>query len=240
MKLRNIALGGALVLLSVPAWAGTYFGGFEDTIGGDYDFNDIVFTITGATLVTSTGSYFADSPAALLASNDSGSPFWNNTSSDPDHAHDNIGYCVYGDATDSGTCERNGPYDVTAFYLALKSDGKSSVNDVTFFSAGAGQVLVGITADNDTLYWRNVDQPGSLHALGTGTTAITPDASGFVLVATAMVPGGATTTFTSNVTASDGESHFAFFSTTAPEPGTIALLGCGLVGIGVWRARRKA
>jgi hypothetical protein len=42
MKLRNIALGGALVLLSVPAWASTYYGGFEDPVGGDYDFNDIV------------------------------------------------------------------------------------------------------------------------------------------------------------------------------------------------------
>ena len=104
MNLRNIALGGALILLSVPAWAATYYGGFEDTIGGDYDFNDIVFKITGATLVTTTGSFFGDTAAALLASNDSGSPFWNNTSFDPDTAHDNVGYCVYGDATDPGTC----------------------------------------------------------------------------------------------------------------------------------------
>jgi hypothetical protein len=133
MKLRNIALGGALVLLSVPAWASTYYGGFEDTVGGDYDFNDIVFQIPGATLITNTGSYFGDTAAALLASNDSGSPFWNHTSSDADPAHDNIGYCVYGDAADPGACGGNGPFSVQASYLAAKADGKSSVNDVSSF-----------------------------------------------------------------------------------------------------------
>jgi hypothetical protein len=73
-----------------------------------------------------------------------------------------------------------------------------------------------------------------------GTTAITSDGSGFVLIAQATPPGGVTTTFTSNVAnGTDGESHFAFFAAT-PEPGTMALLGFGLVTIGFWRNRRKS
>jgi uncharacterized membrane protein YgdD (TMEM256/DUF423 family) len=126
----------------------------------------------------------------------------------------------------------------------LKTDGKSSVNDVSFISATAagagGQILVTITSDTDTLGWRSVDDPSStFHALTLGTTAITPDASGFVLVAQAMIPGGVTTTFASNVAASDGESHLAFFAAT-PKPGTMTLLGLGLVTIGFWRSRRKS
>ena len=239
MKLQKIALGGALMLLAAPLWAGTYYGGFEDTNGGDYDYNDIVFKITGATL-NSSGSFFGETAAALLASNDSGSPFWNHTSSDPDTAHDNIGYCVYGDAADSGACGGLAALDPVAAYLAA-SNGVNSANDITFTSTGGttGTVLLEITSATDTLGWYNLDTPGTITVLGAGLNSITPDAQGkFGLVG--IVNG--TTKFYSNDTSAtplgDSVSHFALFET--PEPGTMAMLGLGLVTIGFWRNRRKA
>ena len=235
MKLQTIALGGALMLLAAPLWAGTYYGGFEDTVGGDYDYNDIVFKITGATL-HSSGSWFGEGPTTL---DDSGSPFWNHTSFDPDTLHDNIGYCIYGDAADPGTCGGHGPFDVGASYLAA-ANGIHSVNDITFTSDGGttGTVLLEITSATDVLGWYNVDAPGTITFLSSGTNSITPDASGFGLVGRV---NGSTFYYSNNTAATplgDSVSHFALFAT--PEPGTMAMLGLGLLTIGFWRNHRKA
>jgi hypothetical protein len=228
------------MLLAAPLWAGTYYGGFEDTVGGDYDYNDIVFKITGATL-NSNGSWFAPGPTTL---DDSGSPFWNHTSSDTDHAHDNIGYCVYGDTADSGSCGGQGPFDVGASYLAA-ADGVHSVNDVVFTPDGgpAGTVLLTITADTDQLGWYNIDNPTVITYLTGGGVAntITLDGSGSGFGLVGNVNPGNKNFYSNDTTGTplgDSVSHFAFFAT--PEPDTMALLGFGLVTIGFWRNRKKA
>ena len=233
MKLKKIAIGGAFILMAMPAWAGTYYGGFEDTVGGDYDYNDLVFKITGATL-NSSGSLFSE---PVL--NDSGNVFWDHNSSDPNHADDNIGFCIYGGP--AGSCEGNGPFDHNVSYLAA-ADGIHSANDITFTADGAvGTVLLTITADTDTLGWYNLDDPGTIHSMSFGQNAINADASGFGLVGT-VNPGA--TNFYSNGTAAtplgDTQSHFAIFADNTPEPATMALVGSGLLAIGFWRRRKKA
>src|SRR3954452_14812938 len=93
MNLRRLSLIGAALLMSIPTFASTYYGGFEDTKGGDYDYNDIVFTLSGnrLTLNTSDGHWYNKPTLGT-----SGTPFWNNASWD--NGDKNIGFCVYGGA----------------------------------------------------------------------------------------------------------------------------------------------
>ena len=79
MSLRRLSLVGTAHLMSVPALASTYYGGFEDFKGGDYDYNDIVFTVSGngLTLNTSDGRWYSKPTLGT-----GGVPFWNNASYD--------------------------------------------------------------------------------------------------------------------------------------------------------------
>ena len=67
---RWILVGAAAALLTSPAFATTYCGGFEDTSGSgaDYDYNDLIFSITGTnlTLHTATGVWFNRASAGVL------------------------------------------------------------------------------------------------------------------------------------------------------------------------------
>jgi hypothetical protein len=119
MNLRKLSLMGAALLMAVPAFANTYYGGFEDLKGGDYDYNDIVFTLSGSglTLNTQDGKWF-NKPTTLSTS----TAFWNNTSWDG--PKENIGYCIYG----GGNCGTG--LSSTAQYLANKSS-KSSKSPLT-------------------------------------------------------------------------------------------------------------
>ena len=236
-----------LFFLTTPMWAGTVYGGFEDLVGGDYDYNDVVFSISGVTLNQTGGSFYSYSASSLLASNDSGRPFWNNNSYDSDRAHDNIGYCVYGDASDSGACAgHNSGYAPTDQYLATSTG--ASVTNVTFTpQAGASaSVLLTITSDTDTLYWYDVNTPSSLHQITSGTTITTGnnDTDAFGIAA-----NNGSTTFYSQVDVKGNNggdpssvSHFAFFenATSTPEPGSMFLLGSALTGMGLFARRKRA
>src|SRR5438128_1528538 len=128
MNLGRLSLISAALLMSVPAFAGTYYGGFEDVKGGDYDYNDIVFTLSGngLTLNTSDGHWYNKPTLGT-----SGIPFWNNTSYDG--GNKNIGFCVYG----GGNCGAG--LSPTAQYLASNNTHKTgSANDVSF-SIGVNQ-----------------------------------------------------------------------------------------------------
>src|SRR5579875_3982383 len=107
MKSMKAIISAVAFLLTVPVWAqsNTYFGGFEDTTGrsSDYDYNDVVFSISGSGLTLDYGSQGAW--YAAVTPNNNGNPFWDNTSSDTPGATNNVGFCMYGAAS---TCDGHG------------------------------------------------------------------------------------------------------------------------------------
>jgi len=236
MNIRILALLGSALLLSVPTFASTYYGGFEDTQGSssDYDYNDIVFSLSGANLtMNAPGAALYNEP--VLGT--SGKPFWNNTSYDgPKY---NIGYCIYG----GGSCG-NG-IAPGAQYLASSTNKNASANDVTFSVTGSvsADVYLQITADTDTLGWYSTSDPNhAVHLLNKGGAlglfSFNPNGS-FGLVA----ENGRGNTYYSQTWlnpngSQDDLSHFAMFS-AAPEPGAMGTMAGGLIGLGMLFRRRK-
>jgi hypothetical protein len=236
-----ILVGAAAALLTSPAFATTYYGGFEDTSGSgaDYDYNDLIFNVTGTnlTLHTTTGVWFNRSSAGVLntgagAAGLAGTPFWNNSSLDGAGGM-NAGWAIYGGGAINGGVAL-APGDQ---YLATAAGG--SVNDV-FFSVDGNvteQVVISITAATDSLGWQ-LRSGGPITLFGAGVQGATFTPGGdFVLIGN--VGGGAS--FASNTAAADGVSHLAFFGTAVPEPSSIGLLGFALLGSGLaFRKRMKS
>lgn len=227
MQIRKLLL--ILGLAASLASASTYYGGLEDTpITGDKDFNDLTFTITGATLMQ-TGGVFTNLTAAMALSN-SGTPFWNNVSGDG--FHDNIGDFWEGEGGYSG-----GAIGPNLQYLATPSGGMVS----TVFFTGGGQVTItgGITADHDTLEVCYVSNcAGTLQVVNGSLTQTFTQAWEVV----GVVNGGQK--YYSD--ASEGQSSaFAFAQSSlgnnvspTPEPTTFALLGAGLLAVGFVKRKR--
>lgn len=223
----------AAIALAVPTWANTYFGGFDDTIGtpqvtSDYDYNDLVFSISGQNLnLISNGTWYTKPNLGT-----SGTPFWNNHSFDG--ANMNIGYCIYG----GGNCGAG--LDPSALYLA--SHSQQSVDDVYFSVSGplTGEIDIKYAGDHNSLGWYSVSSPNTIHWLspsdGVGDVfSFTPNGD-FGLVAT----NGLGQDFYSQdcYGAQDDQSHFAFFATDAPEPGQVGLLAIGLLGVSLFLKKR--
>jgi hypothetical protein len=238
MNLRKLSLLGAALLVSVPAFATTYYGGFEDlAVISDYDYNDIVFTLSGngLTLNTSDGHWYNKPTLGT-----SGTPFWNNSSWDG--TAKNIGYCVYG----GGNCGAG--LSSTAQYLADNTRHTGSANDVTFSVDPKQKVTADIdmeiTAGSDMLGYYNVSNADNIHWLNThgqtGDFKFTPTGN-FGLVAENSL-GQKFYSQTNYDCLQDDVSHFAFFgdNAAAPEPGAVGLMGGGLLVTGALFRRRKA
>jgi|tagenome__1003787_1003787.scaffolds.fasta_scaffold20985605_4 hypothetical protein len=235
MTLKSLALIGATLLLSAPGFAATYFGGFEDTVKhGDYDYNDIVFSLsgTGLTLHTTDGAWYAQPSLAT-----SGTPFWNNASGDGSKY--NVGYCIYG----GGNCNRGVALDPGASYLAKTGNRSASANDVSFTTSGpvSADVELEISADTDVLGWYSLSNPGDIHWLNgfgqTGLFHFTPQGSFGIAANNGIFALG--DTFYSSQVVKAATSQFAFFGSPVPEPGAMSLVGGGLLAAGLFFRKRQ-
>lgn len=239
MRWKEWVLGLSTLLVASPLLATTYFGGFEDAAGSgsDYDFNDLVYTLSGSslTLHTGTGSWLNQSSAGTLNTNSFqagplGTPFWNNNSQDGSGGY-NIGWCMWG----GGACNGGVGLAPGSQYLATANGG--SVNDVYFSSNGSVTEQVNFAValiKQSALGWELTSGVGGVHLFSIGVqgpVTFTPGGDFFL-----VVQSFSGTTYDSNAAASDGFSHFAFFTTpttATPEPSTIGLLGFALVGLSV-------
>ncbi len=243
MKLTKWALTGVALVMAAPMFAGTYFGGMEDWNGLDYDYNDVVFSLSGSglTLNSATGKWFAE---PVLGT--SGTPFWNHASIDG--PMNNVGYCIYG----GGKCNGGAGLDAGAKYLAASATSSTgTANDVTFSASGQVtlDVALQITGAKDSLGWYAISDPKAINWLNAdssdGLFSFTPGGDfGLVGQSRGVTAGTGYTYFTQSWYGSkDDVSHFAFFRGTSaavtPEPGVTGLMGLGLFGMGLLMRPRK-
>ena len=235
--MRKWPLAAAALLMAMPTWANTYVVGFEDTITtqsgtSDYDYNDLMFSMSGQTLsLVSNGTWYSK---PVLGT--SGTPFWNRHSYDG--ANMNAGYCVYG----VGNCGTGAGLDPSAFYLA--SGNRQSVSNVFFSANGSvdGSIDAKFANDHNVLGWYNVSTPDHINWLAGSDEPgdvfhFTPDGD-FGLVADNNGGSGESFYSTGVYGTPDDVSHFAFFGTDAPEPGPVGLLAVGLIALSFLLRRR--
>lgn len=237
MNFKSLALVSAALLLSSPVFATTYYGGFEDVkdqsrMQSDYHYNDMIFSLSGTGLMLNSSENFYSKPTL----DQNGRPFWDNVSYDGQKM--NVGYCIYG----GGNCGDG--IDPNAKFLASNPNNMTgSANDVTFHVDGSvtANLLMNISAYTNTLgYYLVSDPTKSFHSL---TATATPNVYSFSPTGDFGLIGkvGSTMYYSQTMYGeSDDVSHFAFFSSSAPEPGMMGLMGAGLIGIGALVRRKRA
>lgn len=235
MKIRNLALIGAAALFAAPVFATSYYGGVEDRKSLDYDYNDVVFSITGGGLqLNSSGQWFNQPVLGTSATH-----FWNHSSLDA--SQDNIGYCIYG----GGTCNGGIALDPAGKFLAVNQTANGSANDVTFSANGTVHlaILLQNTTAKDSIGWYAVSDPSTIYWLNpsgsSGDFHFNPVGT-FGLVVHSEKDGKNFTFFSQSAYGNaDLLSHFAFFD-PVPEPAAVSLVIFGLLGLGGLAYRRKS
>jgi len=252
-----IAIGLPAGATSFTSPSNTYYVGVEDTgVGGplsgtsDYDYNDLIFSLTGSSPVTLDG----DAGAVLYAPfnvpppSTAPPPFWNNNSYDNNPSTPyglNFGQCMYSTPNSCG-----GPFEPTASYLAENNAGQTSSN--FWFTSTGGTITLNLLANitNNTnditslMYCTDGSTTGCTAIAFTGGVATFAAPSGnFDLVLNLSGTGGgfydSNTLSTGAFSVSDPSfDHFAVAVGT-PVPGTLAVVGSVLVGLGVLRRRHS-
>jgi len=213
-------LGAAIPAHGSAFTSSAYYVGVEDHSGGDYDYNDLVFTLSGAGLTLNSSGTLSNP----FTPNNNGFPFFDNASTDG--AGKNFGNCLYTAVSNACT---GSALNTSAQYLS--SGGGFAGFD---FSGATGSVSLTLNAaihtDHDTLYW--CTSAVSCNALS-GSTSFNPGTGTFYfkLIDTT----GNDHTFTST------NSNFAVALNpiqSTPEPLSLGLTGAGLIGMYFIRRRR--
>jgi len=256
VSIKTLLVSLTCVAVSLPLGAATipynsvdntYFLGVEDRgIGGaisgtsDYDYNDLIFSLTGTSTVTLEGDGGSGlfPPVPTVTPTNTPPAFWNNPSYDSNPSNNlfNFGQCLYMNGNGCGGTA----LQPTAAYLA-ETAGQTSSN---FYFAGGGTITLDLLANitNDT-----TDVTSLMYCVE-GTTTCSPIT--FTAGVATFTPGGNfdlvlnnngnfydSNTAVAGVT-DPGFDHFAVALGT-PEPGTLAVVGTFLVGLGVLRRRRN-
>ncbi|MBI3888280.1 PEP-CTERM sorting domain-containing protein [Candidatus Nomurabacteria bacterium] len=218
-----------MTLVNGPVRASVIYVGIEDTAlpGGDKDYQDIILTISGATLAGNYGW------KPMVAPNYDGVPYFDGASYDGPH----MGFMDFALGTGGFAGNPTSPHLTLATTKFWGSTTGSYDASTHFTSNGAvdENVLIEVSAwsGQNTLGWANTASlwlVNSLSADAGGSVSFRPG-SDFVLVFSS--PGG-------NMNQKCDGEQFAFLeSDSAPEPASMALIGGGLLGLGFWRRRKK-
>jgi hypothetical protein len=241
-------LGASTIGINSPS--NTFYVGVEDATHGDYDYNDLIFSISSNKTLTLEGQYGAgfqqsSQPslfAPLTTASNNGTPFWNHQSFDG--AFSNFGECLYDNGAHN-TCTASA-LAPTANYLAGSGSSHGSV-DFYFHPSSNSTItidlLASITANGNDRTNLFYCPEGSIVGctqinLGGGNTFSFVTSGNFDL----LLRNGGLSFYDSNTSVNfdsdPGVSHFAVAVGT-PEPATFALVGGALVGLGILRRRSR-
>src|SRR5579862_546563 len=233
--------------IGITSPSNMFYVGVEDANNGDYDYNDLIFSLSSTTALTLEAQYgagFQQSSvpslyAPLTTASNNGTPFWNHTSYDA--AFSNYGECMYDNGAHN-TCTGTA-FAPTASYLAGSGPSQGSV-DFYFNPSNNATItfnlLANITANENVRNNLYYCPEGSI----AGCTQIDFGSGAFSFVAGGsfdlVLENGGGSFYDSNTSvlndSDSGVSHFAVAVGT-PEPASFALVGGALAALGILRRR---
>jgi len=235
--------------IGITSTSNTFYVGVEDANNGDYDYNDLIFSLSSNTTLTLEAQYgggFQQSSipslyAPLTTASNNGTPFWNHTSYDA--AFSNYGECMYDNGAHN-TCTGTA-FEPTASYLAGSGPSQGSV-DFYFSPTNNATItidlLANITANGNVrtnLYYCPEGSVAGCTQIDFGSTSFSFVSSGNFDLVLRNGGGSFYDSNTSVLNDSDhGVSHFAVAVGT-PEPASFTLAGGALVALGILRRRNR-